>query len=239
MNLADRLNQRMDELSLTQELLAKRAKVSQTAIHKLCTGKAKQTRKLVQIAKALSVNPEWLESGTGDMDGSMKATLRINPTLTGHLTDAPSNAQSGTGNTSPVPLYESLIPLISWVQAGAFCSAIDLFHPGDAEVLLPCPKKLGPHAYALRVEGDLMVSPYPGMRSYPPGTIIYVDPDREVINGSRVIAKIPDEETATFKVYVEEGAKRWLKPLNPQYPLVEMTEGMQLCGVVSGGSWDE
>lgn len=61
--LADRLNQRMGELGLSQEKLAEMANVSQSAIHKLCTGKAKQSRKLIAIAAALSVTPEWLELG--------------------------------------------------------------------------------------------------------------------------------------------------------------------------------
>jgi SOS-response transcriptional repressor LexA len=131
------------------------------------------------------------------------------------------------------------IPLISWVKAGLFCEAVDLFEPGAAEEWLPAPKKYGPHAYALRIEGDSMVSPFPHARSYPPGYIIFVDPDRAVVNGSRVIAKLPDTNEATFKIYSEDGGKRFLKPINPQYPIIEMTEGMILCGVVVGGMWEE
>jgi SOS-response transcriptional repressor LexA len=84
-----------------------------------------------------------------------------------------------------------------------------------------------------------MVSPYPGTRSYPPGFIIYVDPDRAVTNGCRVIAKLPESNEATFKIYSEDGGKRFLKPLNPQYPIIEMTDGMIVCGVVVGGMWEE
>lgn len=142
-------------------------------------------------------------------------------------------------NAKPVRPLGYTIPLISWVSAGLFCEAIDLFQPGVAEDWLPCSKKYGPHAYALRVDGDSMVSPYPGMRSYPPGYIIFVDPDRPVENGSRVIAKIHDSNEATFKVYAEDGGKRWLKPLNPQYPTIELVDGMILCGVVVGGTWEE
>jgi phage repressor protein C with HTH and peptisase S24 domain len=65
--IADRLTLRMTQLGLTQDQLAKDAKVSQTAIHKLCTGKAKQSRKIVQIAAALGVRADWLETGKGEM----------------------------------------------------------------------------------------------------------------------------------------------------------------------------
>jgi SOS-response transcriptional repressor LexA len=142
-------------------------------------------------------------------------------------------------NARPVRPLSHTIPLISWVRAGQFCEVIDQFQPGDAEDWLPCSKKYGKHAYALRVEGDSMVSPYPGTRSYPPGFIIFVDPDRDITNGCRVIAKLPDSNEATFKVYSEDGGQRFLKPLNPQYPIIEMTESMILCGVVVGGTWEE
>jgi SOS-response transcriptional repressor LexA len=148
-------------------------------------------------------------------------------------------AQNFFANTRPVRPVGFTIPLISWVRAGQFCEVADLFHPGDADEWLPCSRKYGPHAYALRVEGDSMVSPYPGTRSYPPGFIIYVDPDRAVTNGCRVIAKLPESNEATFKIYSEDGGKRFLKPLNPQYPIIEMTDGMIVCGVVVGGMWEE
>jgi SOS-response transcriptional repressor LexA len=126
------------------------------------------------------------------------------------------------------------IPLISWVQAGAFCQVVDLFEPGDAEEWLPTLHAHGPHAYALRVDGDSMVNPNPLGKTYPPGCIVYVDPDMPITNGCRVIAKIPSEEKATFKVYMEDAGKRFLRPLNPIYPVIEMTEGMLICGVVVG-----
>lgn len=63
--LAERLNQRMEELGMTQDRLAELAKTSQTTIHKLCTGKAKESRKLVAIAKVLGVTPKYLQFGEG------------------------------------------------------------------------------------------------------------------------------------------------------------------------------
>ena len=93
--------------------------------------------------------------------------------------------------------------------------------------------RAGPRSFALRVTGDSMTNPAVDGRSYPDGTIIVVDPDRQPINGSRVIVKRNSEE-ATFKIYVEEDGRRLLKALNPNYPPVEMTEDYQICGVVVG-----
>lgn len=146
----------------------------------------------------------------------------------------------GTGNTSPAPdIKDRQIPLISWVQAGNFCASPDLLAPGDAERWLPSHKTHGPHTYALRVKGSSMVSPYPGQRSYPEGTIIYVDPDKPITNGCRVVARIHDSEEATFKEYVEDAGKRYLRPLNPQFPTIELTEGMHICGVVVLSTMEE
>ena len=95
-------------------------------------------------------------------------------------------------------------------------------------------QNLGPHAYCLRVVGDSMVNTNPNGYSYPEGAIIFVDPDASVVSGARVVAKIPDSDMATFKVYVEDAGRRFLKPLNSQYPTIEMTDEMVICGVVRG-----
>lgn len=52
---------------MTQKTLGDAVGVSQAAIQKIETGRAAQTTKLLDIAKALRVRPEWLSSGTGVM----------------------------------------------------------------------------------------------------------------------------------------------------------------------------
>jgi len=125
------------------------------------------------------------------------------------------------------------IPVISWVAAGKLCET-DVLSPEEAEEWVYAGTgKAGPNCYALRVIGDSMTNPYPGGPSYPHGTIIIVDPDKQPEIGSRVVAKCRGTE-ATFKMYTEDGGKRLLKPLNPQYPVVEMNEDFHICGVVIG-----
>lgn len=126
------------------------------------------------------------------------------------------------------------VPLIGWAQAGGWCEVIDLYAPGDAEAWLDCPVSYGKRTFALRVVNDSMVSPIPGQKSYPEGTIIYIDPDKAVENGSKVVAKVLDSNEATFKVYREDGGKRWLIPLNPTYDKITFEEGMHICGVLIG-----
>lgn len=124
------------------------------------------------------------------------------------------------------------IPLISEVNAGAWCESPDNYAPGDAEEWLPAPRNAGARTFALRVVNDSMTSPYPGQRSYPDGMIIYVDPDKEVTNGARVVARANGDYT--FKSYIEDAGRKYLKPINPTYEKIDITDDVHICGVVIG-----
>ncbi|WP_438612878.1 S24 family peptidase [Klebsiella variicola] len=65
--LAERLREARKAADMTQKTLGDTVGVSQAAIQKIETGRAAQTTKLLDIAKALRVRPEWLSSGTGAM----------------------------------------------------------------------------------------------------------------------------------------------------------------------------
>ena len=65
--LAERLREARKAADMTQKALGEAVGISQAAIQKIETGRAAQTTKLLDIAKALRVRPEWLSSGTGAM----------------------------------------------------------------------------------------------------------------------------------------------------------------------------
>ncbi|WP_235421188.1 LexA family transcriptional regulator [Erwinia oleae] len=67
--LASRLNIAMSTMGFTQGALAKASGVSQPTIWRLTKGEAEGSRKLVDIARALDVNVEWLANGEGEMRG--------------------------------------------------------------------------------------------------------------------------------------------------------------------------
>ena len=132
-------------------------------------------------------------------------------------------------NVTPGPGIRGRVPLISWVQAGMWSEAVDVYEPGYAEQWLPV-LKTGDHAYALRVRGDSMTAPHG--RSYPDGTIIIVDPmQRSPSSGQRVIAKLAESHIVTFKVFVEEDGRRWLKPLNSAH--APITDEFEVLGTVT------
>ncbi len=62
-SLSERLRMRMSELGMSQRELAERAGLSTVAVHKLVSGKAESSRKLVEIAEVLGCSSEWLQKG--------------------------------------------------------------------------------------------------------------------------------------------------------------------------------
>lgn len=171
------------------------------------------------IANWLGVRVAWLRDGEGPMSKGTSSVIQ--------------------DNLSSAPPTRGMVPVISWVQAGALTEAVDIYAAGDGDEWLPCPQAHGPHTFALRVQGDSMTSPYPGQHSYPDGTIIYVDPDVALTNGRRVVAKLVDTNEATFKVYVEDAGRRFLRPINPQYPTIELNGNFAIVGVVIGSYMPE
>lgn len=163
----------------------------------------------------------------------------ISPTLAARLTKLGAAAHSprakyDTG-ISEGPSVAREVPLISWVRAGEFDEATDNYRVGDAERWFPMPKRAGPNTYCLRVEGDSMTSSHG--KTYPAGSFIFVDPDqRSPANGARVIARLEGSSDVTFKVFVQEAGRVFLRPLNPQYPPIY--EAFKVIGTVIG-KWED
>ena len=72
----------------------------------------------------------------------------------------------------------------------------------------------------------------PDGHSFPSGSIIIVEPLQEPKNGSYVIVRLEDEKEATFKKLVIDGDRRYLRPLNPRYPILEVKGEATFAGVV-------
>lgn len=113
---------------------------------------------------------------------------------------------------SDTELNIHLVPVISWVQAGAWkemgFSEVDLSSVDH----YPCPVPCGPMTYILRVIGDSMIE------EYRPGDMIFVDPEVPPEHGDDVVALMLDSGETTFKRLIEDGGKRYLKALNKDWP---------------------
>lgn len=134
-------------------------------------------------------------------------------------------------NVETGPDFQGRVPLISWVQAGNWSPVADPFQPGVADEWVETMRRVGPHAFALRVVGDSMVP------EFWEGETIVVDPDREPTSGSYVIAKIDGggdgNGEATFKQFIKDGDMVFLRPINDRYPIIDMTnKKFRIVGVV-------
>lgn len=72
----------------------------------------------------------------------------------------------------------------------------------------------------------------PSGLSIPEGMVILVDPRVEPVSGKLVVAKIDSDNEATFKQYIVDAGNHYLKPLNPQYRMIEINGNCRIIGVV-------
>jgi SOS-response transcriptional repressor LexA len=160
------------------------------------------------------------------------------PKRSASLPDAADDyPQASTGSpNSPMALAAGLvltrsIPVISWNQAAMWTEETDVAAPGYANGWLPFLLEEGDKTYAVRVKDDSMTTPS-GPRSYPEGSFVFIDPMRRTpLSSTRVIARLADG-ALVFRVFMEEGSRRWLRALNPGYPLI--TDDFEVLGTVTG-----
>jgi SOS-response transcriptional repressor LexA len=182
--------------------------------------------KTVEICGKVGCRPEWLETGIPPMENSENVTYSTLHTRSDVLDYAFDK------NVSAGPAIRGEVPLISWVQAGAWSEVVDNYAPNDAEIAIPSPVPVKGYTYALRVVGDSMTNPN-GWPSFPEGMIVIVEPEFDHEPGDFVIVKNGHNE-ATFKQLIKDGADWLLKPLNPRYPIKPMPIDATICGVVRG-----
>ncbi|WP_415720509.1 LexA family protein [Photobacterium ganghwense] len=128
------------------------------------------------------------------------------------------------------PSYIQKFPVLSSVQAGAWTEAVESYPPVDADEWYETTERTSKRCFWLRVQGDSMTSAI-GL-SFPEGTLVLVDPEREFENGSLVVAKLIDVNEATFKKLVIDAGQKFLKPLNPSYPTLPINGNCKIIGVV-------
>ena len=121
-------------------------------------------------------------------------------------------------------------PVISWVSAGAWSEAIEPYHRKSIDRWLETTVECSENSFWLDVKGDSMTAPA-GL-SIPEGMVILVDPEVEATNGKLVVAKLESDNEATFKKYVVDAGRKFLKALNPQWPLTEINGNCRIIGVV-------
>jgi SOS-response transcriptional repressor LexA len=125
------------------------------------------------------------------------------------------------------------VRLLSSVKAGGFVS-IDNFGPHTQLETVPVTVDVKKHTFALRVHGESMRGR--GADSFPPGTIVVVEPAMKAKSGDFVIV-LNRSQRATFKQLVLIDGVSHLKPLNNRFKTRLLGDGT-IIGVVREGSGD-
>lgn len=124
----------------------------------------------------------------------------------------------------------SRYPMLSWVSAGAWEEAMEPYTIDEISEWYDSDVPVQGKGFWLRVEGDSMTAPTG--QSIPEGHIVLVDTGRDPKNGSLVIAKMTDANEATFKKLIIDGGQRYLKGLNPAWPMTPINGNCKIIGVV-------
>ena len=129
-------------------------------------------------------------------------------------------------NVSLAVISKNNLPLISWVQAGNW-SEIGELHPADVDYYL-CPVNCSGRSFVLKVQGESMLP------RFNQGDHLFVDPEAQTENGSFVVARLEDENQATFKQLIIDGNKKYLKALNPDWPtkFIEINGNCTIVGKI-------
>lgn len=121
------------------------------------------------------------------------------------------------------------IPLITWEEARQWHQLAYVYKPRGQDPFITT-TEVSPLAFALRIQGDSMECPY-GV-SFPAGAFIVADPDQVATNGSFVVVSPHQNTEAILRQLVSDGNKKYIKPLNPRYPIIEYAVSTMIHGVV-------
>lgn len=200
------------DLGITQQYIADELGITQSAVGHYLNGRnALNMSSAMMFAKILNVQ-------IADFSPSLAKEVAL-------MHSYAENVQFLRGDEK-----SSSYPLISWVSAGCWSEALEPYAMKDIDEWIKSDAHIEGGGFWLKVQGDSMTAPA-GI-SIPEGMIILVDTGKAPKNGSLVVAKIEDTNEATFKKYVEDSGHKFLKPLNPQYPLTPINGNCKIIGVV-------
>lgn len=229
-NQAQRIKALRKEKGFTQQKLADLCGVKRPAVSQWeADPRVKITgHNLSKLCRALEVSSSFILEGKEAPVRPSEAGVG-SAYAKGAIVGMYANA-SGIGRTvSEAPALEGMCPEISWVQAGAWSEVCEVNTDPETTNWYPRPPGASAQTFVLRVVGESM------MPEYPPGRLIFVDPEQAPLPNDDVIAVMTDANEATFKRLIEEpGSPRMLKALNPAWnnPYLEINGNCQVIGVV-------
>jgi SOS-response transcriptional repressor LexA len=212
--LKDRVKERREELGLSQKGLAKLCFVTQQTIQKIEIGEIKHPRNMQKLAAALKSTPAELLYGTESLQPPSSA-------------DNVSTLQGNSQGVNPIGLGR--IPIIDWNQLLIHKDG-GLIMDEKTEYIYTRNTSLT-NCVALEISNDEMATKNP-KETFNPGEYIIVDLKRKYELNDFVVARMKSSNKLIFKQYIEYAGKHYLKSLNSQYPIIEITDDIKIIGVV-------
>lgn len=181
---------------------------------------------LAELTGSSQTSIQKIERGDTKNPRNIEALARALKCTPEYLQFGITDNKDTNSNVSPGPAIKATAPLISWVQAGAW-SEISEIKAYDAERFM-CPVNCSDLTFVLKVQG---VSMEPKFHE---GDLIFVDPEAECIHGSYVVARLDDNNEATFKQLIIESGQKFLKAANPNWPeqLIAINGNCTLVGKI-------
>ncbi len=198
-----RITEYREKAGLNQSGLADRLGIKAQSVQQWEKGQTQpRPEKLRAIAAALGCSIHALTSDVVDHDGLFNEAV-------------------------PLPrVATKRIPLVSTAPAGAPRDELDQRIAEIREPTVPTLYPVSSQAFALRIYGDSMEPLFPN------GCIITVEPTMEPKSGMFVVVRLDGTSEHTFKQLIIDGPHRFLKPINPRYPIIELSRDAIICGVV-------
>ena len=216
MSIGSRLRSRRKMFGHTLKVIADHVGVKQPTVSQweadLMVPRGESLKKLEEILKT---NSDWILHGKGNPDARYVLV------------------QPDSQEFKAISLNTKRIPVLSWVQAGAWNDI------GCDDPAMTCTEwtetsaDVSDHAFALIVRGDSMTNSS-NPRSIQDGAKVVVEPifDPEQLNRKIVVAMLEGSSEATIKEFIQDGPVKFLKPLNPAYPSMQINGNCRVVGVV-------
>jgi SOS-response transcriptional repressor LexA len=213
--VGDRIKARRKDLKMSQLALANAfAKpVSHTSVCHWENGFAEMSSaSLIEVARILKCSVDYLTAESNDIQSDLTKL---------QSTELPP------------------VPLIPWKYVAEAVKDINNLTPKSITGWLCCPKRHGSQTYALKVLDNAMTQGVSEKQNFSKGSILFVDPMKEPVNGSYVIAKIPGKEIPIFKQYIIDGLNYYLFSHDKNYEPITITgKRFKIYGVVIGSFYD-
>lgn len=193
--IGDRIKKRRQELKLSQPALARKVGgITYQAIQAVERGG--RTSHLIGIARALEVEPQWLETGHGSME---KPTTEPQPAVSVNYLENNNNSPLNKGDRRAI--IAEKIAVLGMAECGP--DGMTLWN-GEIVDRVDRPTNLAgvANAYAVFIQGDSMEP------RYHPGEVAFIHPGRPVTPGAYVLVQLHAKDGGAPRAFLKRLVKR-------------------------------